>query len=66
MNDLREGDTIRLLYNSTYSYGQQIAAGDILAAEVVKDGKICQVYYYGQDRGDEESGSYHDQNGKSL
>ena len=36
MSDLGEGDTVRLLYNSMYFRGQQMAVGDILAAEVVK------------------------------
>ena len=49
-----------------YFRGQQMAVGDILAAEVVKDGKTYQAYYYSQGKGDEESGSYYDQNGKSL
>ena len=66
MSDLGEGDTVRLLYNSMYFRGQQMAVGDILAAEVVKDGKTYQVYYHSQGKGDEESGSYYDQNGKSL
>ena len=66
MSNLKEGDTVRLLYNSMYFRGQQMAVGDILAAEVVKDGKTYQAYYYSQGKGDEESGSYYDQNGKSL
>lgn len=66
MQDLKEGDVIRLLYNSMYFRGQPMAAGDILAAEVVKNGKTYQAYYYSQGKGDEESGSYYDQNGKSL
>ena len=61
MSDLKEGDTVRLLYNSMYFRGQQMAVGDILAAEVVKDGKTYQAYYYSQGKGDEESGSYYDQ-----
>ena len=66
MSNLKEGDTVRLLYNSMYFRGQQMAVGDILAAEVVKDGKTYQAYYYSHGKGDEESGSYYDQNGKSL
>lgn len=66
MQDLKEGDVIRLIYNSMYFRGQQMAVGDILAAEIVKGGKIYQAYYYSQGKGDEESGSYYDQNGKSL
>lgn len=66
MSDLGEGDTVCLLYNSMYFRGQQMAVSDILAAEVVKDGKTYQAYYYSQGKGNEESGSYYDQNGKSL
>ena len=66
MQDLKEGDIIRLIYNSMYFRGQQMAVGDILAAEIVKGGKTYQAYYYSQGKGDEESGSYYDQNGKSL
>ncbi len=66
VDELTSGDSIRLLYNSMYFRGQEMATGDILAAEVVKDGKTYQAYYYSQGKGDEESGSYYDQNGKSL
>lgn len=66
IGDLKEGDTIRLLYNSMYFRGQQMAVGDILAAEIVKDGKTYQAYYYSPGKGDEESGNYYDQNGKTL
>ena len=57
---------MRLLYNNMYFRGQQMGTGDILAAEIVKSGKTYQAYYYSQGKGDEESGSYYDQNGKSL
>lgn len=66
VEELGEGDSIRLLYNSMYFRGQEMATGDILAAEVVKDGKTYQAYYYSQGKGDEESGSYYDQHGKAL
>lgn len=66
VEELSEGDSIRLLYNSMYFRGQEMATGDILAAEVVKDGKTYQAYYYSQGKGDEESGSYYDQHGKAL
>ncbi|MBF0803805.1 M23 family metallopeptidase [Neisseria sp. 19428wB4_WF04] len=66
VDELTNGDSIRLLYNSMYFRGQEMATGDILAAEVVKKGKTYQAYYYSQGKGDEESGSYYDQNGKSL
>ncbi|ASK28512.1 M23 family metallopeptidase [Neisseria chenwenguii] len=66
MQELKEGDSIRLLYNSMYFRGQPMTAGDILAAEVVKGGKAYRAYYYSQGKGDEENGSYYDENGKSL
>ncbi|WP_416192716.1 peptidoglycan DD-metalloendopeptidase family protein [Neisseria sp. CCUG12390] len=66
MQTLKEGDVIRLLYNSMYFRGQQMGVGDILAAEIVKGGKTYHAYYYSQGKDDEESGSYYDQNGKSL
>ena len=66
LEDLKEGDAIRLLYDSMYFRGQQMGTGNILAAEIVKGGKSYQAYYYSQGKGDEESGSYYDQSGKSL
>ena len=66
LEDLKEGDVIRLLYNSMYFRGQQMGTGNILAAEIVKGGQSHQAYYYSQGKGDEESGSYYDQSGKSL
>ena len=66
LEDLKEGDVIRLLYDSMYFRGQQRGTGNILAAEIVKGGKSHQAYYYSQGKGDEESGSYYDQSGKSL
>ena len=63
LDDLKEGDQIRLLYNSMYFRGQEMAAGDILAVEIVKGGKTYQAYYY--DKGD-EGGSYYDYDGEPL
>lgn len=60
---LKSGDQIRLLYDTLYFRGQEVATGDILAAEIIKGGKSYQAYYYGS--GD-ESGSYYDENGKAL
>ena len=64
LNNLKPGDTIRLLYNSLYFRGQEMATGDILAAEVVKGGQTYQAYYFAQ--ADDQGGSYYDQNGKTL
>lgn len=63
IDELRPGDQIRLLYNSMYFRGQEMAAGDILVAEVIHGGKTYKAYYY--DKGD-EGGSYYDENGQSL
>ena len=48
LEDLQEGDVVRLLYNNMYFRGQQMGTGDILAAEIVKGGKTYQAYYYSQ------------------
>lgn len=50
LNNLKPGDTIRLLYNSLYFRGQEMATGDILAAEVVKGAQTYQVYYFRSSR----------------
>ena len=63
IDELKQGDQIRLLYNSMYFRGQEMATGDILAAEVIRNGKSYRAYYY--DKGD-EGGSYYDQDGKAL
>lgn len=63
VDSLKTGDQIRLLYDSLYFRGQEVATGDILAAEIIKGGKRYQAYYY--DGGD-EGGSYYDENGKAL
>ncbi len=64
LDSLSSGDSIRLLYNSLYFRGQEIATGDIVAAEITKSGKTYQAYYF--DQGDEQQSSYYDQNGKPL
>ncbi len=63
LNDLHEGDSIRLLYESHYFRGQAIATGNIQAIEVIKDGRQYQAFYY--DHGD-NTGAYYDANGKAL
>ena len=64
LDSLSSGDSIRLLYNSLYFRGQEMATGDILAAEITKNGKTYQAYYF--DQGDDQQSSYYDQNGKAL
>ena len=64
IDSLKSGDSIRLLYDSMYFRGQEMATGDILAAEITKNGKTYQAYYFGKD--DDQGGSYYDQQGNPL
>lgn len=64
LDALKEGDAVRLLYDSLYFHGQQMEAGDILAAEVVKDGTRHQAFYYRPEGG--EGGNYYDEDGRVL
>lgn len=63
LDDLVEGDSVSLLYESLYFRGQEIATGDILAAEVNTKGKTFRAYYF--EHGD-TGGNYYDSNGDSL
>ncbi len=63
IDSLKPGDQIRLLYNTMYFRGQEMATGDILAAEVIKGGKDYKAYLYST--GD-EGGSYYDAGGKPF
>lgn len=63
LDELAEGDSISLLYESLYFRGQEIATGDILAAEVRTKGKTYYGYYF--EHGD-TGGNYYDENGDSL
>lgn len=64
--DLQEGDIVRLLYDSLYFHGQQMATGDILAAEVVKGGTRHQAFYYRSDKEGGGGGNYYDEDGRVL
>lgn len=63
LDDLAEGDSVILLYESLYFRGQEIATGDILSAEVRTRGKTYSAYYF--EHGD-TGGNYYDENGASL
>ena len=54
---------MRLLYDSLYFHGQQMATGDILAAEVVKGGTNYRAFYYRSGSKGSEGGNYYDQDG---
>ncbi|WP_257379470.1 M23 family metallopeptidase [Snodgrassella alvi] len=64
INTLQSGDTIRLIYDSLYYRGQELATGDIRAAEFNHNGNLYQAYYY--DTGNDGNGQYYDANGKPL
>lgn len=63
LDDLKEGDTVRVLYESHYFRGQEISTGNIMALEVGKSGRLYQAYYF--DHGD-NTGAYYDHRGKAL
>lgn len=63
IDTLKPGDQIRLLFNTMYFRGQEMATGDIIAAEVITGGKDYKAYLYST--GD-EGGSYYDANGKPF
>ncbi len=62
LSQLERGDTVRVLYDSLYFRGQELATGDILGAEVTHKGKLYRAYYFG----DEGGGQYYDANGQPL
>lgn len=63
LDELVEGDSVSLLYESLYFRGQEVATGDVLAAEVRTQGKTYRAYYF--EHGD-TGGNYYDENGDSL
>lgn len=64
INTLESGDKIRLIYDSLYYRGQQLATGDIRAAEVSHFGHLYQAYFY--ETGNDGNGQYYDTAGKPL
>ena len=64
INTLQSGDTIRLIYDSLYYRGQELATGDIRAAEFSHNGTLYQAYYF--DTGNDGNGQYYDATGKPL
>lgn len=42
LDDLKEGDTVRVLYESHYFRGQEVSTGNIMALEVGKSGRLYQ------------------------
>ncbi|XXQ69053.1 peptidoglycan DD-metalloendopeptidase family protein [Neisseriaceae bacterium B1] len=63
LDDLKEGDSISVLYESLYFRGQEIATGNILAAEITSGGQTYHGYYF--EHGD-SGGNYYDERGEAL
>ncbi|MBI1175427.1 MAG: peptidoglycan DD-metalloendopeptidase family protein [Sideroxydans sp.] len=62
-HDLRRGDTFTVIYEMTYSNGEPLRAGRILAAELVNRGKSYRAVYY---QTDSTHGDYYTPEGKSV
>lgn len=63
LDQLQNGDTIRLIYNSLYFRGQELGSGDILGAEISHGNQIYQAYYFEDDDGNAQ---YYDLAGQPL
>lgn len=63
LNKLRPGDKINLVYETLLYKGAPLATGNILAAEVLHDGRTYQAFYFAHDA---EAGAYYDAAGKPL
>lgn len=69
LDTLSAGDSVRVLYESLYFRGQEVATGNILAAEITKAGKTYRGYFFEHDGNSQEgngSGNYYDENGEPL
>ncbi|WP_156956449.1 M23 family metallopeptidase [Stenoxybacter acetivorans] len=64
LNTLKSGDTIRLLYNSLYYRGQELATDDILGVEISQGNQLYQAYYFEEDN--DGNGQYYDAKGSPL
>lgn len=60
---LKEGDSIRILYESLYFRGQEVDTGNILAAEITSAGQTYYAYYIEHADG---NGYFYDGNGEPL
>lgn len=62
-HDLRKGDKFTVVYEMTYSNGEPLRAGRILAAEFINRGKSYRAVYFESDDG---HGDYYTPDGKSM
>lgn len=63
LDELKKGDRISLVYETLLYNGSPLTTGNLLGAEIVKDGIAHQAFYFARDS---ESGSYYDLAGKPL
>jgi len=61
--DLRKGDKFTVVYEMTYSNGQAVRSGRILAAEFVNQGRPYRAVYF---QTSNTNGNYYTQEGKSM
>ncbi len=63
LDDLQEGDAVRVIFENHFFRGQPIATGNIQAVEVRHKGKTHQAFYY--EHG-EDNGAFYSGNGRPL
>jgi murein DD-endopeptidase MepM/ murein hydrolase activator NlpD len=61
--DLRKGDKFTVVYEMTYSNGEAVRSGRILAAEFINQGHAYSAVYF---QTSSTTGNYYTQNGKSM
>ena len=65
LDKLPEGSSVRVLYESLYFRGQEVATGNVLAAEVTANNRTYYAYYF--ENGDADNGgNYYDETGEAL
>jgi murein DD-endopeptidase MepM/ murein hydrolase activator NlpD len=60
---LQKGDTFSVVFEVSSRSGTVVSEGNILAAQITKNGKLYQAFYYEVSKG---NGSYFDEKGRSL
>lgn len=62
-SDIRRGDTFKIYYETVFAEGRPVRSGNVLAAEMVNDGRRFTAVYFEDSKG---RGGYYDTEGKSL
>lgn len=60
---LKRGSRVNLVYETLLYKGSPISTGNVLAAEIISDGRQWQAFYFAHDS---ESGAYYDASGQPL